>query len=160
MGVKKEMLLCIFIFCFAMVLITANEIWSGDIKGPDLKAVPPEYQNKHMPEGWWTNPKIIEEGKQIWLGRHEAILDPDVICAACHGKDGKPILTGARDFRDKGYVDQMTDSYWFFRMSEGVPDKAMPPWKGILTEEERWKVIAYEHTFSHGGKPAEHKHGK
>lgn len=159
MSVKK-MTLGIFVFALVIVLTTANEIRSGDIKGPDLNKVPPEYQNKHMPEDWWTNPKIIEEGKQIWLGTHEAILDPAMVCAVCHGKDGKPILTGARDFRDRDYCDQMTDSYWFWKVSEGVPGKPMPPWKGILSEEEIWKVIAYEHTFSHGGKPAEHKNGK
>lgn len=34
----------------------------------------------------------------------------------------------------------------------------MTPLKEKLTEEERWQVIAYQHTFSHGGEPEEHVH--
>ncbi|HEY5595080.1 MAG TPA: hypothetical protein VIL61_08000, partial [Nitrospiria bacterium] len=30
--------------------------------------VPAEYADKHMPAGWWTDPKIIEEGKKIFIG--------------------------------------------------------------------------------------------
>lgn len=150
----------ILVFGLAMVLTNVHGTRAAEIKNPELNKVPPEYQNKQMPKGWWTDTKIIEEGKKIWLGTHEAILDPSMVCMVCHGKDGTPILTGATDFRDASYIDRMTDSYWFWRVSEGVPGKPMPPWKKMLTEEERWKVIAYEHTFSHGGKPAEHKHGK
>jgi hypothetical protein len=32
----------------------------------------------------------------------------------------------------------------------------MMPWKSLLSEEEMWKVIAFTHQFSHGGKPSEH----
>ena len=79
-------------------------------------------------------------------------------CAACHGRDGQPILTGARDFRDVAYVANMSDAYWFWRLSVGVPQTPMTPMKEKLTEEERWQVIAYQHTFSHRGKPEEHSH--
>jgi hypothetical protein len=34
----------------------------------------------------------------------------------------------------------------------------MLPWKEILTEEQRWQVMAYEHNFSHGGKFEVHEH--
>ncbi len=39
--------------------------------------------------------KIIEEGREIFIGAK----NPDVNCASCHGKDGKPVKAGARDFR-------------------------------------------------------------
>jgi hypothetical protein len=32
----------------------------------------------------------------------------------------------------------------------------MKPWKEKLSEEEIWKVMAYEHAFSHGGTPSPH----
>ncbi len=115
--------------------------------------VPREYQ-KLMPTGWWTDPKVIEAGRKIY----EGAVKSDVTCAACHGRDGQPILTGARDFRDKAYVDKVSDTYWFWRLSEGVPQTPMTPMREKLTEEERWKVIAYQHSFSHGGKPEEHSH--
>jgi len=33
-----------------------------------LPPVPVEYAAKRMPEGFWTDPKIIEEGRQIFMG--------------------------------------------------------------------------------------------
>ena len=54
--------------------------------------VPAAYADKHMPEGWWTDPAIIEEGKKIFIGEHNI----DVNCASCHGKDGKPVRSEER----------------------------------------------------------------
>ncbi len=112
-----------------------------------------EFQ-KTMPPGWWTDPKALARGKQLY----EGAVKSDVACAACHGRDGQPILTGARDFRDSAYVQKMSDAYWFWRVSEGVPGTPMTPLKEKLSEEERWQVIAYQHTFSHSGKAEEHSH--
>lgn len=123
-------------------------------KGPNgWVSIPKEFQ-KVMPKGWWTDPKVIAHGKQIY----EGAVKSDVTCAACHGRDGQPILTGSRDFRDKAYVEKVSDTYWFWRLSEGVPQTPMTPMKDKLTEEERWQVIAYQHIFSHGGKAEEHAH--
>lgn len=116
-----------------------------------LKAVPVVYADKHMPKGWWTDPKIIKEGEEIF---HKKSVIP---CALCHGADGVPKLKGVRDLRSVR-MNRMSDSYWFWRISEGVPNTAMPSFKVFLTEEERWKVIAYAHQFSHGGKAEEHNH--
>jgi mono/diheme cytochrome c family protein len=123
-------------------------------KAPQIGQIPKEYQDKKMPSGWWTDPKVIEEGKEIFEGRENAMAT----CFACHGMDGKPMLLGARDMRDASYTDKMMDSYWYWRIAEGVPDTQMQPFKKILKEKQIWAVIAYEHTLSHGGKPTEHKH--
>ncbi|HEY5649618.1 MAG TPA: cytochrome c [Nitrospiria bacterium] len=137
-----------------MVSLLLTACGGGGDKGPLLPPppVPAAYADKHMPEGWWTDPKIIEEGKAIFKGEHNI----DVNCASCHGKDGKPVKRGARDFRQQARMSMYSDSYWFWRISEGVPKTKMKPWKEKLKEEEIWKVIAYEHTFSHGGQPAPH----
>ncbi len=129
---------------------TPNPLFKGP-KG--WVSIPKEFQ-KVMPQGWWTDPKVIERGKQIY----EGAVKSDVTCAACHGRDGQPVLTGARDFRDKAYAEKMSDTYWFWRLSEGVPQTPMTPMKDKLSEEERWQVIAYQHTFSHEGKAEEHAH--
>ena len=105
--------------------------------------VPKEYADKHMPEGWWADEKIAEEGREIFIGK----TNIDVNCASCHGKDGKPKKAGARDFRRTEQMKLYSDAAWFWRVNEGVPKTKMKPWKTKLTEEEIWKVIAYERTF-------------
>jgi len=104
---------------------------------------PPEYADKHMPDGYWNNPDIIAEGKAIFTGAENI----DVNCASCHGKDGKPVKAGARDFRGTEHMKLFSDSQWFWRVSEGVKGTKMKAWKSKLSEDERWKVIAYEATF-------------
>lgn len=110
--------------------------------------VPAEYAGKHMPKGGWTNPDMISKGEIIF----------QAICAECHGKEGKPKLAGARNFRDAKKINAINDFYWFWRVSEGVSGTKMPPWKGALTEEQRWQVMAYEHRFSHDLKAEAHTH--
>lgn len=128
-----------------------------------LPIPPPAYAAKHMPPGWWTDPKVQAEGKKIFEEKTRKIVTREkgeemVQCAECHGKDGKPKKRGVKDLRAAKRVNRFSDSYWFWRVSEGVPKTKMEKWKDLLTEEERWKVIAYEHLFSHGGKSEPHEH--
>ncbi len=139
-----------FVGAVSTVLMAGCGGGEGPIQPPP--PAPAAYQEKHMPDGWWSDPKIVEEGHELFLGR----MNIDVNCSSCHGKDGKPVKRGARDFRVGERMKMYSDSVWFWRVSEGVPRTKMKPWKEKLSEEERWKVIAFEHTFSHGGKPALH----
>lgn len=141
-------------WCLAFGWVSMNVVSGQTIKEPAVSKVQPEYQNKHMPAGWWTDPEVIEDGKELYEGLEKAM----VVCSSCHGPDGKPVVPGVRDLRDGSYVNKMTDSYWYWRVAEGVPDTPMQAFKSFLKEEKIWHVIAYEHTFSHGGKPAEHVH--
>src|SRR5256885_8428810 len=104
---------------------------------------PPEYADKHMPAGWWADEKIIAEGKEVF----EAVKSIGVNCSSCHGKDGKPVKAGARDFRKTERMKLYSDSVWFWRISEGVPNTKMKAWKSKLPEEDRWKAMAYERNF-------------
>jgi mono/diheme cytochrome c family protein len=79
-------------------------------------------------------------------------------CVDCHGKDGKPKKRGVKNMTSAKVFNRYSDSFWFWRISEGVPKTKMKPWKDDLTEEQRWQVMAYEHTFSHGGKAEPHEH--
>lgn len=140
----------IFIGIFSVVLLASCGSGEGPIRPP--KPVPAAYADKHMPEGWWTDPKIFEEGKGIYEGK----LDVDVNCASCHGKTGKPKKRGARDFRVVERMKLYSDTYMFWRVSEGVPKTKMKAWKKKLSEEDRWKTIVYIHKFSHEGIAAPH----
>jgi mono/diheme cytochrome c family protein len=109
---------------------------------------PAEYADKHMPAGWWTDAAKMEEGRKIFIGE----TNPDVNCASCHGKDGKPVKAGARDFRVSDRMSLYSDSVWFWRISEGVPNTKMKAWKSKLSEEDRWKLVLFERSFGLAGK--------
>ncbi len=138
--------LALFICLVGLSTAVSACVEEGPIVPPP--PAPPEYAEKHMPEGWWADEKIIEEGRQIFIGAENI----DVNCASCHGKDGKPVKAGARDFRAAERMKLYSDSVWFWRVSEGVKNTKMKPWKTKLPEEDRWKVIAYERTFGLKGR--------
>jgi mono/diheme cytochrome c family protein len=122
----------------------------GESEGPVVPPppAPAEYADKHMPAGWWTDAAKMEEGRKIFIGE----TNPDVNCASCHGKDGKPVKAGARDFRVADRMKLYSDSVWFWRISEGVPNTKMKAWKTKLSEEDRWKLVLFERNFGLAGK--------
>jgi mono/diheme cytochrome c family protein len=132
--------LCVLIGAGGVLLTGCAEEQESTAPPPPA---PAEYADKHMPAGWWTDEKILAEGKEIY----EGVKNIDVNCSSCHGKDGKPVKAGARDFRKTERMKMYSDSVWFWRVSEGVPNTKMKAWKSKLSEEDRWKVAAYEHTF-------------
>lgn len=111
----------------------------------------------NMPRGWWTEQRIILEGKNIYDG----IANPSVNCAACHGRDGKSVMSGARELMDanskgsektdvsrKKPLNAWSDKDWFDAISKGVPGTAMLGWKDALSQSDIWKLAAYAATLS------------
>jgi mono/diheme cytochrome c family protein len=93
------------------------------------------------------------------LAKGKALFDAN--CAVCHGSAGQGNGPAAASLNPKPMNfttpihTLLPDGYWFWRISKGggVPPfsaagSAMPPWEGSLSEEQRWLVILYEHTFS------------
>jgi len=144
---RVKIVIAPLIFIGLILLAFATTGLFGSTKLRPLKIVPAEYANKHMPTGWWTDPKIIKEGEGIYQMR----------CSPCHGEDGIPKMKGVRHM-SAVRMNRMSDSYWFWRTSEGVPHTPMMSFKTFLTEEDIWKVMSYEHQFSHGRKAEEHNH--
>jgi mono/diheme cytochrome c family protein len=118
--------------------------------------VPAEYRSAHVPAAAWVDPRLIARGKEIYGTR----------CAVCHGDagDGKgpaglALPLKPPDLRDPKMIGEMAGNYWFWRISEGGAvepfqslGSTMPAWKNELSVEDRWAVIAYQHTFSgHSG---------
>ena len=153
----------VFLVMVAVLLaVPAIAVYADD---KQLPKVPPEYNDHHMPDGWWTDPAVIKAGEKIYQKGVEVEITKKgktkiriKKCAKCHGKTGKPKLRGARDFRSPKSMNRMSESYMFWRVSEGVKKTKMKGWKDWITEEQRWQVIAYIHAYSHGGKPEVHKH--
>ncbi|MFQ5815182.1 MAG: c-type cytochrome [Candidatus Hydrothermarchaeaceae archaeon] len=115
--------------------------------------VPAEYASLTNP--YW-NDKVADyetakaEGQDIYVQK----------CQVCHGATGlgeqETSIPGATNFGDTVMIAAMSDAFWYWRIAEGVPGTAMAAWKDQLTAEEIWKVMVYEHTFSHD---EAHAHG-
>jgi mono/diheme cytochrome c family protein len=118
----------------------------------DHPPVPAEYANAHVPDHVWTDPGMIARGKEIYAAK----------CAVCHGEKGDGKGPGAvnlplrpSDLTDGKMVAEMPGNFWVWRVSEGglvepfrSKGSVMPAWKGELSMEDRWAVIAYAHILS------------
>jgi mono/diheme cytochrome c family protein len=104
----------------------------------------------------WGDTAAARRGSQIYQQQ----------CVACHGADGKgtgPAAAGLEhppaDLTNHFHsAPGNGDGYLFWRVSEGgvvepfrSQKSAMPPFKGVLSESERWGVLTYIHQKFHGG---------
>jgi mono/diheme cytochrome c family protein len=120
--------------------------------GHEHPPVAAAYVDAHIPSGVWTDARMLARGKEIFTAK----------CALCHGPKGDGKGPGAAslslkpgDLSDARMVAEMPGNYWVWRVSEGglvEPFKSkgstMPAWKGELSIQDRWAVIAYAHTLS------------
>ena len=122
----------------------------GGSEGPIVPPppAPAEYADKHMPAKWWGDVERLEEGRRLYGGE----ANPDVNCARCHGKDGKPVKAGATDFRNPERMKLYSDSVWFWRIAEGVPNTKMRGWKSKLSDDDIWRLVLFERSFALNGK--------
>lgn len=94
-------------------------------------------------------------GKTNPLGADAATAGAEVFktnCAACHGETGlgDGPAGAALDPAPKNLADlqaQAGDDYLFWRITTGKEGTSMVPWKGILTEEQIWQVVAFLRTL-------------
>jgi cytochrome c oxidase cbb3-type subunit 3 len=87
-----------------------------------------------------TEPAVLETGRQTFLK----------LCAPCHRPDGGGLVG-----------PNLTDDYWIHgdkfadnvkTIWNGIPEKGMITWKGMLKPEEIFSVASYIHTLR-GTKP-------
>lgn len=89
-----------------------------------------------------TDKDIIEPGKIEFMGK----------CLACHGANGQGLIG-----------PNLTDEYWIHGdgsvtsmikiINEGITEKGMPPWKGIIAPDLIEKVAVYVYSLQ-GSDPA------
>ncbi|PWT96662.1 MAG: hypothetical protein C5B53_09140 [Candidatus Melainabacteria bacterium] len=74
-------------------------------------------------------------------------------CAVCHGLEGWGNGPNAISLEKKPanfsrpFYKQYPDEFWFYRISEGVPGTRMPRFGEILSEQQRWYLVAYLKTL-------------
>ncbi len=86
----------------------------------------------------------------------------EVRCWFCHGEDGdgegpiaqylwprpRDFILGSYKLRTTESGELPTDEDLFRTITLGIPGTAMPEWRSVLTEEERWQTISYIKTFA------------
>lgn len=124
-----------------IVLATAG---CGSAAGPTTDAsgvlapVPADYAGKTNPLGGAG----AGPGGQVFRNN----------CVSCHGAQGhgdgpagvalEPSPKNLAEFSKVA-----GDDYLFWRISTGRPGTAMPPWKGVLSDEQIWQVISFIRTL-------------
>lgn len=150
----------------AMPTYFGEEI-SEDEMGALIAYLKTGWSKEHMPEQgkedagpmirWDEDPEIIALGKQVFEGNLYAGLN----CSACHGKDGVPLMQGARDLRNPDSISKRpgrvgkklkdwTDADWFDSVAEGIPETPMMGWIKEHPPRAIWLAIAYAKHFSKG----------
>jgi len=100
--------------------------------------MPAKYVNAKAPSDEST--ETIVAGKAIWV----------MNCAFCHGYGGSGDGPDARglqpappSFEDTATYADWTPQDYFWRVSESIPMRAMPQWKYLFNDEQRWAVSNY-----------------
>lgn len=128
----------------------------------------------HHHDSWVTPPQEYRNRTSDRWGSAEAVKRGDLLyqanCTACHGADGQGTgpLAASLPHAPADLTHHFHrgpgggDDYLFWRVSEGgavdpfrAMGSAMPAFKSVLTEAERWDVLAYVHKAFHKGYRAE-----
>jgi len=94
-----------------------------------------------------ASPEIVEQGRVLYEGRGA--------CVSCHGKTGlgdgpvgRRLQPGPRNFTNCKFHKRRHDGELFWIIKNGSPGTGMVPMIPVtITEEEAWKILAYERSF-------------
>lgn len=126
----------------------------GPHQHPWWETPPAEYANARSTR--WDDAAAIARGQQLF----------QTYCMLCHGTDGKGTGIAAKGLphppADLTHHFHRApgdgDAYLFWRVSEGgqvepfkSSQSAMPAFKTVLSDEQRWDVLAYVHAEFHKG---------
>jgi len=103
--------------------------------------VPKGGENLRNPEP--RDAASIKNGKTIYIA----------YCAPCHGNKGKGDGPASASLNPKpadhtsAAVQAESDGTLYYKISEGHGHTAMPPFKSVLSVDQRWAVINYIRTL-------------
>jgi cytochrome c553 len=165
-NVKKSFLRVLVILIFSGLLLSAcsgDTSQSADDDHADTEHMDEEHEDgddhAHVdaPHEYddLSNPFGDDDQESIEAG--DAIYETN--CATCHGPNGEGNGPGAEgldpkpaSLADAHMMEELSDGYLFWRVSEGGAhdpfNSAMPAWKDVLSENERWQVISFVRSLS------------
>lgn len=111
------------------------------------KMIPPFGFTKQAP------PDIIAEGKVLYEGKGT--------CVSCHGElgigdgpVGRQLTPSPRNFTNCRFHARRRDGELFWILKNGSPGTGMVPMIPVtITEDEAWKILAYERSFCQSWQP-------
>ncbi len=94
-----------------------------------------------------ASPEIVEQGRILYEGKGA--------CVSCHGKSGlgdgpvgRRLQPGPRNFTNCKFHKRRRDGELFWIIKNGSRGTGMVPMIPVtITEEEAWKILAYERSF-------------
>ncbi|MBV8092361.1 MAG: transporter substrate-binding domain-containing protein [Acetobacteraceae bacterium] len=119
-----------------IVLAAAEDQSAGDAASG--KAAPAKESQPAQPasSAAEANGKDVAEGRELFDGT----------CAHCHGTDA--VVAERRvnlRLMQRRYHDKMDETF-LYTVTHGRPEKGMPNWTGVFTDEQFAKILAYIHT--------------
>jgi mono/diheme cytochrome c family protein len=121
-----------------LLILVACSAGAGTTVQATVAPVPAEYAGQTNP----LDESAAAQGAEIFKNN----------CVPCHGKSGHGDgpAGAALDPAPKNLAElqpQVGDDYLFWRINTGKPGTSMVAWKGILTDEEIWQVVAFIRTL-------------
>jgi mono/diheme cytochrome c family protein len=137
---------------WALLVLSFVVVLAGCSSGPasgTASLTPPFLETPVAPRP--ASSATVAKGKELY----------EANCVQCHGAEGRGDGYGApflvpppRDFtanqfkfRTTGGGQLPTDDDLFRTISRGANGTGMPPWKYLLSDEERWALVEYVKTF-------------
>jgi cbb3-type cytochrome oxidase cytochrome c subunit len=120
-------------------------------KVTELVEAPDEYTNKSTYGKELLARKHVDTKADASANAGRGIYTQN--CAACHGLQGYGNGPNALSLEKKPanftrpFYKQYSDEFWFYRVTEGVVGTRMPRFGEVLTEEQRWYLVAYLKTL-------------
>lgn len=120
-----------------LLALALSACGSSQAPASSIPPVPADWAGKSMPPG-----TDAAAGSAVYT----------MNCEPCHGPGGLGDGPAGQAIQPHPanlvtFAPQVGDDYLFWRISTGKDGTSMVSWKGILTDEQIWQVVAYVRTL-------------